>query len=414
MKNGWTGGQYSLYRTVFGLYLLVHFAQLLPWAGELFSNAGVLADGTASPFLYLFPNMLAVWDQPAFVAGLLVVACGLSCFFTIGKYDRIAAVLLWIIWASLFGRNPLILNPSLPYIGLLLLVHAALPSAPFGSWTARGRVDPDGGWKMTPSLFAVVWILMSVGYSYSGYTKLISPSWQDGSAMLSVLQNPLARPGWISSLMVALPEWFLKASCWAVLGLELFFAPLALITKLRPWLWAMMLAMHFGLILVVDFADLSFGMVILHLFTLNPSWIPAKPATQSETLFYDGSCGLCHRLVRATLAEDQSNPPIRFAPLFGEAYQRQIPTAKIEEAADTLVYITASGEVLIRTQAVCHLYQRLGGVWRLLGTILWLVPRPMRDFGYNGVARVRHRLFARPSEACPLLPPHLQQRFDLG
>jgi hypothetical protein len=32
MRNGWTGGQYSLFRAVFGIYLLVHFAQLTPWA----------------------------------------------------------------------------------------------------------------------------------------------------------------------------------------------------------------------------------------------------------------------------------------------------------------------------------------------------------------------------------------------
>ena len=29
MKNGWTGGQYSLYRVIFGLYLFIHFASLL-------------------------------------------------------------------------------------------------------------------------------------------------------------------------------------------------------------------------------------------------------------------------------------------------------------------------------------------------------------------------------------------------
>ena len=55
--NGWTGGQYSLLRVLFGAYLFIHFAHLLPWAGELFSSAGVLADGSASPILHLFPNI---------------------------------------------------------------------------------------------------------------------------------------------------------------------------------------------------------------------------------------------------------------------------------------------------------------------------------------------------------------------
>ena len=30
---------------------------------------------------------------------------------------------------------------------------------------------------------------------------------------------------------------------------------------------------------------------------------------------------------------------------------------------------------------------------------------------YDGVARVRLRLFARPTTACPMVPPHLRDRF---
>jgi len=68
--NRWTGGQYSLYRVLFGTYLLIHFAQLLPWGAELFSNQGVLPDASASPILYLFPNVLALSDSPATVLRL--------------------------------------------------------------------------------------------------------------------------------------------------------------------------------------------------------------------------------------------------------------------------------------------------------------------------------------------------------
>ena len=74
MKNGWTGGQYSLVRAVFGAYLLVHFVQLAPWAAELFSNRGLLPDGRDSPLLHLFPNIFALWDSPAFVTAIVEYA----------------------------------------------------------------------------------------------------------------------------------------------------------------------------------------------------------------------------------------------------------------------------------------------------------------------------------------------------
>ena len=47
--NGWTGGQYSVYRALLGGYLFVHFAMLLPFGGELFSSQGMLPDASTSP-----------------------------------------------------------------------------------------------------------------------------------------------------------------------------------------------------------------------------------------------------------------------------------------------------------------------------------------------------------------------------
>src|SRR5215469_8717504 len=102
MRHGWTGGQYSLFRVLFGVYLLVHFAQLMPWAGELFSNRGVLPRATESPFIHLFPNILAVWDPPLAATALVILAGVLSIFFAIGKFDRGAAIAIWYIWACLY------------------------------------------------------------------------------------------------------------------------------------------------------------------------------------------------------------------------------------------------------------------------------------------------------------------------
>ena len=85
MKNGWTGGQYSLFRAVFGAYLFVHFVQLAPWAAEIFSNTGVLPNASDSPLIHAFPNLLALSDGPIFVTGLLVVAAALSLLFAVGQ-----------------------------------------------------------------------------------------------------------------------------------------------------------------------------------------------------------------------------------------------------------------------------------------------------------------------------------------
>jgi predicted DCC family thiol-disulfide oxidoreductase YuxK len=410
-RNGWTGGQYSLFRALFGTYLLVHFARLLPWGTELFSDRGVLPDGSASPLLHLFPNVLALSDAPATVAALLAAGVALSALFAVGLYDRAAALGLWYVWACLFGRNPLIANPGIPFVGWLLLAHAFLRPAPYGSWAARGRIDPGGGWRMPQAIYLAAWVVLAVGYSYSGYTKLVSPSWRDGTALARVLENPLARPGWPREALLGLPAWLLHAGTWASLGLELAFAPLALSRRLRPWLWGLLLLLHLSLILLLDFADLSLGMVMIHLFTWDPGWVRGRPAA-TERLFYDGQCGLCQRSVRLILAEDLTGTAFRFAPLQGETFRAAAPEQERQESPATLVVQTEDGAFLRRSAAVLHVMRRLGGVWRLSAGLLALVPAWLRDRLYDAVAAVRHRVFARPESACPLLPPDLRARFD--
>lgn len=175
---------------------------------------------------------------------------------------------------------------------------------------------------------------MSVAYFYSGYTKLVSPSWVDGSALSRVLANPLARDTVLRTFLLSLPPGLLKTATWSALALELSFAPLVLFPRLRPWIWLAMVGLHLGLVFLVNFADLTLGMLIVHFFTFDPGWI-RSPQRAGEQVFFDGHCGLCHGFVRFVLTEDQSEQPFSFAPLQGElvrsritdAARAQLPTA---------------------------------------------------------------------------------------
>src|SRR5690349_16315227 len=90
-ENGWTGAQYSLVRFVFGTYLAVHFASLVPWGPEVFSSAGLLP-ASASPLFGLFPGVFWVSDEPLFVVGVLATASVLSALFALGVKDRFIAI----------------------------------------------------------------------------------------------------------------------------------------------------------------------------------------------------------------------------------------------------------------------------------------------------------------------------------
>jgi predicted DCC family thiol-disulfide oxidoreductase YuxK len=202
----------------------------------------------------------------------------------------------------------------------------------------------------------------------------------------------------------------LQAATWGGLALELAFAPLALARRLRPWLWAAMLAVQAGLLALLDLGGAGLGLGMLHLFTFDPAWLRARPAP-AATVFYDGHCGLCHRMVRFIVAEDTAGA-FRFAPLDGPAFRATVPAALARALPDSVVVRTPGGALLSRTAAVRYVLGRLGGLWRVAGWLLLAIPSPLADRAYDGVARLRHRLFARPAEACPLLPPDLRARFD--
>ena len=411
MKNGWSGGQYSVFRIFFGCYLLQHFLALLPWGAELFSNRGAVANASASPLTQVFPNVLAICDQPGFVTALLILASVLSVLLAAGLWDRTAAFVLWYLWACLLGRNPLISNPALPFIGWLLLLHTVLPKAPFGSWTSRKRDDPSGNWYMPQFAFSLAWILMAVGYSYSGYTKLVSPSWLDGSALARVLQNPLARPTALRELLLRIPPVCLRVLTWATLLLELSFAPLAMFRKARLWIWTAMVGLHIGLLSLVSFADLTGGMLLFHFLTFDPAWLPRRVTMRPEWVFYDGNCALCHGWVRFVLAEDSSGKTFRLSPLQGRLFSSRVRGKRCSPLSRSLVVLTEDQKLLTRSGAVLYILRRLGGLWLLVAMIVGVIPQVILDWCYDRVARVR-RLFGTRENVCLVLSAELRQRFD--
>jgi predicted DCC family thiol-disulfide oxidoreductase YuxK len=134
---------------------------------------------------------------------------------------------------------------------------------------------------------------------------------------------------------------------------------------------------------------------------------------QTEILFYDGHCGLCHRAVRFVLARDSDGRLFRFAPLEGDTFNRVVTPERRTTLPDSVVVLTAEGKLLARSDAFLHILRRLGGGWKVLAVGLSIVPRRLRDLVYDLVARVRYRIFGRRDEQCPVMAPGLRARFDL-
>jgi hypothetical protein len=254
---------FFIFRVVFGAYLTVHFGMLIPYAAEVFGNSGLVPDPTLNPLNGLFPNPLVVWD---IATEFCVALTLLSVLFMIGFWPRTTALLLWFGSTALFHRNNLTANPAQAYLGLLLVLSALVKS--------DGKVPRMANW--------CVWVLLAAGYTFSGITKLESPSWVDGSALTRLMENPLARDWPLRLWLLSLPPWFMQGLTWSTLALELAYLPLCLHVWTRKAAWMAMVALHLAILLLVDFADLTLGMLMAHLFIFDPRWLPARLLSYDE------------------------------------------------------------------------------------------------------------------------------------
>lgn len=352
MRPARSGGQYSLVRAAIGLSLL----------GYALLFAFVRRPALAEEGLWIHPF------APVLLGGLALA-------FALGRFDRWAGLLLVPCWFGLHRALDEHLELGVLALTALLVLQAFLPRAPHGSWEARGRVDPDGGWR--------------------------APVWVVGLANVALVVGLALQSG----LELA---WFGPGSWLAVARLVLLGLYLVPRTRARAFLGLLVLSLAtWGL----TRAPTGFGVPLLLLFVFEPAWVAPARRARPVRVFYDGSCALCHGFVRFLLAEDRAGL-VRFAPLGGPTFERELAPGARAALPDSVVVLDDEGRPLVRSQGVRHVLATLGGAWRVLAVLQGLFPRALRDLVYDATARVRKSVFGTKADVCPLMPRELGARFD--
>ena len=400
--QGYPAYQYSIFRMIFGFYLFLHFIHLIGAAPDIWSSSGILADPALNFTFGMFPNILNWMDSPLEVRIFVSFNALLSLGLLFGVYRRTCCLLLWYGWACLFHRNNLISNPGIPFVGWLLLANALVPIGEPLCW--RKKADPS--WSMPAVLFYGAWLIAGLAYCASGIDKLGSPSWVDGSALHHLLHNPLARDWFLRDLLLKLPFGLISLLTWFTLALEIGFCVLCIFRKTRLWAWILIMLMHLGILSVVSFADLTFGMMMVHFFTFDPRWFGGNPRKgEKKVVLFDGVCGMCNRSVNLLMSIDARNL-LLFSPLQGEFAAQE---AK-EDAndLDTILFFD-DGKIYKRSTAVLRILSQLGGVWSI-ARIFLLVPSVVRDAVYSWIANNRYKWFGK-SDACRLPTKEEREKF---
>jgi predicted DCC family thiol-disulfide oxidoreductase YuxK len=124
-------------------------------------------------------------------------------------------------------------------------------------------------------------------------------------------------------------------------------------------------------------------------------------------VFYDGVCALCNHAVQRLLKMDRKRR-LKFAPLQGETARQLVPESDIQDLK-TLVICDQRG-IARHSTAVVRILWQVGGFWSFVGSCLWLIPSPIRNWGYRFVSARRYKWFGK-QDACRLPQPGEREQF---
>lgn len=129
---------------------------------------------------------------------------------------------------------------------------------------------------------------------------------------------------------------------------------------------------------------------------------------KEPVIFFDGVCGLCNGFVDFVIQVDKKQV-FKFSPLQSDYAKANLPENDIKELKS--VVLKKNGKTFRKSEAVFEVFETLGGTWRALSW-LKILPQPLRNQGYDLVARYRYKIFGK-KETCRLPTSEERQRFIL-
>jgi predicted DCC family thiol-disulfide oxidoreductase YuxK len=125
-------------------------------------------------------------------------------------------------------------------------------------------------------------------------------------------------------------------------------------------------------------------------------------------ILFDGVCNFCNRTINIILKYDKQ-AYFQFAASQSIAAMGIMQAFKIEQIAIASVILIDQEKVYTKTDAVIQIANRLSG-WPKLFRVLKFIPKPMRDFVYDLIAKNRYALFGK-KDICMIPEPSMRHRF---
>jgi predicted DCC family thiol-disulfide oxidoreductase YuxK len=129
--------------------------------------------------------------------------------------------------------------------------------------------------------------------------------------------------------------------------------------------------------------------------------------SNTPIVLFDGVCNLCNRAVQFIIKRDPKGK-FKFASLQSDPGQALLKDFNVLTGFDSFVLIEGD-RFFVRSTEALRVLRGLGGLWKLFYGFM-IVPKPVRDFVYDRVAKSRYRIFGR-RESCMIPTGDLKERF---
>ncbi|MFV0337456.1 MAG: thiol-disulfide oxidoreductase DCC family protein [Chthoniobacterales bacterium] len=126
-----------------------------------------------------------------------------------------------------------------------------------------------------------------------------------------------------------------------------------------------------------------------------------------KTVIYDGECGFCSASIRFIWKRDVARK-FTFAQLQSPVGKQLLAENGVHEIRMDTVYLVTEEGVFAKSDAAFRVLAELPR-WRWTASLLRCIPKPIRNFGYDFIAR--HRQKISNQNACELPPIEVRKRF---
>lgn len=130
--------------------------------------------------------------------------------------------------------------------------------------------------------------------------------------------------------------------------------------------------------------------------------------TQHKIILFDGVCNLCNSSVTFIIKRDK-NDVFRFAALQETTGMSLLKKHHIDTAKTDSIILIEQNKAYTKSTAALRIAKNLSGAYPLLYAFI-IVPRPIRNWVYDYIARNRYSWYGK-KESCMIPTPELRSKF---